>query len=191
MGSIRQRQSAGRPRKSGDRFPSGDIKPANRLDKEDVRSAMIDRVIKASESEMFPQEYCGRHLAGINCVYFINQVNTRLYKIGYTRDLKARMKQLSTGASMQLNPVAWVCVRDASMLMRVEAMAHKQAHLLGEHMRGEWFKIEPCYIYAIVEGLRGLGDQFLGYAIDEFHGVGSVIAKSDQLFAEDRVSAAI
>lgn len=146
---------------------------------------MIERVMLESEKKMFPREYCGKHLAGVNCVYFINQVNTRLYKIGYTKDLKARLRNLSCGSSMHLNPVAWVCIRDPSRLPEAEAMAHKQARLLGEHMRGEWFKLEPAYISAIVTGLMGMRDQVIGVALDEYHEVHSVIEFARRLELEE------
>lgn len=179
-----KRSRAGRPRKSGERYPSGDIKRPTfemkrlvddshaRPNTTAERDARIRSVVSAAWETVDPDRYGGKHLAGINCVYFINQVGTRIYKIGFSQDLKKRMVALTTGASMELNPVAWVSVSDASLLRDMEAAAHYTAGLLGEHLRGEWFKIEPAYISAIVTTLKyEFRGKIIGVAIDDFHDI--------------------
>lgn len=86
-------------------------------------------------------------------IYLINLESTSLYKIGRTKDIKKRMKQLQTGASFPLILIHEFSTGDE------ESKLEKTIHRAFAHYKtqGEWFDfdlIEIEQVKAIILGLQ-------------------------------------
>jgi hypothetical protein len=68
----------------------------------------------------------------IECVYFIHAEGTNLVKVGWTRDLSGRFRQLKTASP---HPLILLAIHPGSS--DVEALYHRD--LAPYRQRGEWF----------------------------------------------------
>jgi hypothetical protein len=70
-------------------------------------------------------------------VYFIRIKDTDMVKIGFSQDVRARIKQLSTG-----NPFDLVLegAHETKNYRKCEMLLHQ--HFIDRHVHGEWFRIE-------------------------------------------------
>jgi len=112
-------------------------------------------------------------------VYFFgeDENNCSPIKIGFTNDLRRRMRTLQTGNPLELKLLGWIVSDDDSEL---ERDLHQRFE--SRRSRGEWFHIEPADILSILmqAGSRGFvmknadAFQITGYdrdAVPEYLGV--------------------
>ena len=84
-----------------------------------------------------------------NYVYFIQEGNTHLYKVGRTNEPLTRLKQLQTGNPRRLKLYRAIECRDLASACRLELNLHK--YLAGQKVFGEWYKINKKHIQEIVK----------------------------------------
>lgn len=112
-------------------------------------------------------------------VYFIGEVDKGCtsIKIGVTKNIEKRQRQLQTGNSSELQLLGWINEENA---FRLECELHKRFGK--DHMRGEWFSIEPADVLPVLirAGILGFvaknadAFQIVGYdkdAVPEYLGV--------------------
>lgn len=83
-----------------------------------------------------------------NYVYFIQEGNSHLYKIGRTNDLMARLQALQVGNSRKLSIYQAVTCRDFASACRLELNLHK--YLAGQRVLNEWYKLDKKHIKEII-----------------------------------------
>lgn len=87
-------------------------------------------------------------------VYIINQQGTNRYKIGVTKDIKRRLRQLQTGCSDKLLLIKCfdfastkTCTKAAIRSYDVERTLHQYYKEKGKHIHLEWFNLssDECH----------------------------------------------
>lgn len=80
-----------------------------------------------------------------NVVYFITDEGMRFCKIGYTRDIKLRIKQLQHANPMFLKVAHSIEVENESEAKKLEARMHKK--FAGLRIQGEWFMVDGDLLF--------------------------------------------
>jgi hypothetical protein len=77
----------------------------------------------------------------IECVYFIQEEDFDIFKVGYTDNLKERLGTLQVGNSRNLHMYRTILCQSASFY---ESFVHKKIEKY--HIRGEWYELSKTYI---------------------------------------------
>jgi len=77
-------------------------------------------------------------------IYIIQAGNLDIYKIGVTKNISERLKQLQTASFLELNVIK---IRETSKYDSIERYLHKT--LKEWNIRGEWFKLSNDMIIVI------------------------------------------
>ena len=82
-----------------------------------------------------------------NYVYILRSGNTNNFKIGVSKNIENRIKQLQTGAGIELELIykSMIC----SNAFSIEKDVHK--HFEEYRTFGEWFKINPTIVINFLE----------------------------------------
>lgn len=84
-----------------------------------------------------------------NYIYFIQEGNTHLYKVGRTNDPAKRLKELQTGNPRKLNMYHIIECYNMSAACRLELNLHK--YLAGQKVLNEWYKLDKKHIKEIIK----------------------------------------
>ena len=88
-----------------------------------------------------------RHTAkGLPCVYAIRARGTPRVKVGHTANVDARLSNLQVGSPDPLDiEFLFFCAEHRTL----ERNAHRRLREEGRHHRGEWFRVEPGFNWAV------------------------------------------
>lgn len=84
-----------------------------------------------------------------NYIYFIQEGNTHIYKVGRTNEPIKRLRELQTGNSHKLKLYHVVECRDVASACRLELNLHK--YLKGQRVLNEWYKLTKKHINEIIK----------------------------------------
>lgn len=84
-----------------------------------------------------------------NYIYFIQEGNTHLYKVGRTNEPTKRLRELQTGNSRKLSIYHTIECRDMPSACRLELNLHK--YLAGQRVLNEWYKLDKKHIREIIK----------------------------------------
>lgn len=128
----------GRPRKEGERFPSGDL----RLGRDSGHPATtMRRAIQAAGQSLYGDDN--------TCVYVLEAEGTHTVKVGTSKDPYFRWKTMQTGSHNNL-VLYWVGRVPPEMGRKVEQAAHEILKAQKRHQRGEWFNCSAAYARGVV-----------------------------------------
>ena len=144
----------GPKRKEGERYPSGDLKPAKKTTP-DLRYA------KRGDNDVHTRLYGDLDIA----VYVL--VKGGVVKIGYSGDPAHRAATLAKGLDESIE-VFWAVRMRLADAKSVEAQLHKNMKTTLSHKRGEWYYFAPELAVAAIQ--KEIARQRCETRADIFHG---------------------
>lgn len=81
-------------------------------------------------------------------VYFIRQVGTDLVKVGFSDDIKRRLRELQAATAHELELDAAIIGTKA-----IEVEIHRRLKRKGMHVRGEWFRLDEDQVKWIIDDM--------------------------------------
>lgn len=84
----------------------------------------------------------------LTAIYVIGNGTNDLCKVGYSRNLKARLSAMQTGSPVPITLAHFVYVAGGLIAKRIEATVHHA--LRDRQVHGEWFDVPPSYAAAMI-----------------------------------------
>lgn len=86
-------------------------------------------------------------------LYFIRQVSTTKYKVGWTTDPISRLSNLQTGNPDKLEIARLFAIKNGRAV-EAESHIHNQLKQIHRHIQGEWFDISANWMQIITHELK-------------------------------------